>query len=100
MWAGGEDFAPALFDMNDAFTHEQAGTSLKELEYFYPVKELSELDNVCRMAIGFQPIGNEPGLCPQPPKPGGGPGVPDTCPSQYIVCFNFGNQTVCYCNQP
>jgi hypothetical protein len=105
MWAGNDDFAPALFDMNDALTHEQAGAPLKELEYFYPVKELSELDNVCRMAVGFQPIGNEPGLCPQPPRPDqtGGPGEPGEetgCPPQYVVCFNFGNQTVCYCNQP
>lgn len=106
MWAGGEDFSPALFDVNDTLTHEQAGASLKELEFFYPIKALSELDNACRMAIGFQPSGNEPGLCPQPPKPGqpGQPDQPDqpstSCPAQYLVCFTFNRQTVCYCRQP
>ncbi len=101
MWAGGEDFSPALFDVNDTLTHEQAGASLKELKFFYPIKELSELDNVCRMAIGFQPSGNEPGLCP-PPKPDqpDQPDQPTGCPAQYLVCVNLGNQTVCYCRQP
>lgn len=103
IWAGYEDLTPALFDINDLFTHEQAGTSLVELPIFYPIKEVSALDNTCRMAIGYQPRGNEPGLCPQPDRPGqeappessGG-----TCPPQYVVCFTFGNQVVCVCAQP
>jgi hypothetical protein len=99
VWAGTDDLNPALFDFNDHYTHEQAGTSLIEFEYFYPIKELSELDNTCRMAIGFQPLGNEPGLCPLPPKPGQDPPA-SGCPAQYTVCFNFGNQVVCYCVQP
>lgn len=99
VWAGADDLNPALFDFNDYYTHEQAGTSLIEFEYFYPIKELSELDNTCRMAIGFQPVGNEPGLCPLPPKPGEDPPA-SGCPAQYTVCFNFGNQVVCYCVQP
>ena len=100
MWAGAVDLKPALFDFNDHYTHEQAGTSLIEFEYFYPIKELSELDNTCRMAIGFQPTGNEPGLCPLPPKPGQDPPASGGCPPEYTVCFNFGNQVVCYCIQP
>ena len=68
MWAG-TSLDPAAFDMNDHQTHEQAGASLLELEFFYPVKGLSELDNSCRMAIGFQATGNEPGVCPVPGKP-------------------------------
>lgn len=101
MWSGNEDLDPALFDINDHFTHEQAGTALTELDYFYPIKEISELDNTCRMAVGFQPSGNEPGLCPLPPKPGQDPPpVQTSCPAQYVYCINFGNQTVCYCLQP
>ncbi|MBM3179104.1 MAG: hypothetical protein FJZ86_01985 [Chloroflexi bacterium] len=102
MWAGGEDFSPALFDVNDTLTHEQAGASLKELEFFYPIKELSELDNACRMAIGFQPSGNEPGLCPLPPgPPGEDPLPPSSCPPQYLFCYydNYRN-LVCVCRQP
>lgn len=97
MWAGNDDFAPELFDVNDMLTHEQAGTSLKELEFFYPVKEVSELDNACRMAIGFQPSGNEPGGCPvqpgidEPPPPG------QSCPPPSILyCTRNG----CYCLYP
>jgi len=63
MWTGGDDLNPALFDLNDHFTHEQAGASLKELEFFYPIKALSALDNTCRMSVGFQPTGVEPGGC-------------------------------------
>lgn len=103
IWAGYEDLTPALFDINDLFTHAQAGTSLVELPIFYPIKDVSALDNTCRMAIGYQPRGNEPGLCPQPAKPGqeappesGG----GTCPPQYVVCYVFGNQVVCVCAQP
>ncbi|WKZ34822.1 MAG: hypothetical protein QY332_14475 [Anaerolineales bacterium] len=100
MWAGGEDLDPALFDINDHFTHDQAGSPLKEFEFYYPIKEISELDNACRMAIGFQPRGGEPGLCPLPPAAEREPDQPVSCPEQYVVCFVFGNQTVCYCNQP
>lgn len=100
MWAGNGDLSHELFDINDLFTHEQAGTSLAELPIFYPIKEVSELDNTCRMAIGFQPKGNEPGLCPLPIKPGQEPDEPGGCPPEFIVCFNFGNQTVCVCAQP
>lgn len=103
IWAGNDDLNPAMFEINDLFTHEQAGTSVVELPNFYPIKEISELDNTCRIAIGFQPRGNEPGLCPQPAKPGeetpsesGG----GTCPPQYVVCFATGNQVICICAQP
>jgi hypothetical protein len=63
MWAGNVLLDPALFDINDRFTHEQAGSSDSTLEYFYPLKEVSELDNTCRMAVGFAPNGSEPGIC-------------------------------------
>lgn len=92
-WAGNQALEPALFDFNDHMTHEQAGTSLIELENFYPIKGLAELDNACRVAIGFVPSGNEPGLCisnkPQ--------GQPAACTGGY-VCYNFGNQQICFCN--
>lgn len=62
-WAGTDSLSPALFDLNDHFTHEQAGSPLPEL-VTYPLKDVYEIDNTCRMAIGFAPNGNEPGLCP------------------------------------
>ncbi len=62
-WTGYDDLQPALFDLDDHFTRAEAGEAMIELEGFYPIKELSGVDNTCRMAIGFQPSGGEPGLC-------------------------------------
>lgn len=92
-WAGSDSLDPARFDFNDHMTHEQAGTALIELENFYPIKELAELDNVCRVAVGFTPKGNEPGLCvTTPPKE-----KQASCPSGQYICYNFGNQQICVC---
>jgi hypothetical protein len=79
MWAGTSSLNPALFDINDHFTQEQAGAADPGLEVYYPIKAVSELDNSCKMAVGFKPTGQEPGLCeifipkevgqPAPPQP-------------------------------
>lgn len=63
MWAGHSLLNPALFDLNDAYSHEQAGAANPGYELFYPIKSVFELDNTCRLAVGFQPTGTEPGLC-------------------------------------
>lgn len=63
LWAG-THLDPALFDYDDHFTHEQAGAANPEFANFYPIKELSELDNTCRQAIGYDASGAEPGICP------------------------------------
>ena len=62
MWAG-SSLDPAIFDINDHFTHEQAGAADRGFEIYYPIKGVSEIDNTCRIAIGFEPTGNEPGSC-------------------------------------
>jgi len=69
MWAGNELMDPSKFDINDHFTHEQAGAADRGLENFYPIKAVAEIDNSCRMAVGFKPTGNEPGLCELPTTP-------------------------------
>ncbi|GJQ34808.1 MAG: hypothetical protein JETCAE01_08180 [Anaerolineaceae bacterium] len=66
MWAGHSLLDPALFDLNDAFSHEQAGAANPGYELYYPIKSVFELDSSCRMAVGFQPAGTEPGLCNAP----------------------------------
>jgi hypothetical protein len=65
LWAGIDNLDPAKFDLNDHFTHEQAGEANPDIANFYPIKELAALDNTCRQAIGFVPNGNEPALCSQ-----------------------------------
>lgn len=92
-WAGNDLLDPAMFDLNDHFTHEQAGSSLVEFEVYYPIKAVAEIDNVCRVAIGFQAQGGEPGLCPLDSGEG--------CPAgQQLVCVDtiYGEQ--CSCTQP
>ncbi|HUG33886.1 MAG TPA: hypothetical protein VMJ90_03885, partial [Anaerolineales bacterium] len=61
MWTGHATLDPTLFDYSDHYTHEQAGAADPGLPNFYPIKEVYELDNSCRIAVGFHPSGNEPG---------------------------------------
>ena len=98
-WAG-RNLDPAKFDLNDAYTHEQAGAADTGLNIFYPIKEVAEIDNSCRMAVGFQVTGTEPGLCdvfiPQnitDPAPGSPPSTQTCGPNQYLSCVNG----VCFC---
>lgn len=63
MWAGTSLLDPANFDINDKFTHEEAGAADAGLQVYYPIKAVAEIDNSCRMAVGFQPNGEEAGLC-------------------------------------
>lgn len=85
-WAGSGALDPSKFDINDQMTHEQAGASVSGFAVYYPIKGLSEIDNTCRVPVGFVAKGNEPGLCPvfipelQSPLVPSGPGsCPNTC---------------------
>ncbi len=60
-WAG-TNIDPSMFDYNDHMTHIQAGDPNPGYPT-YPIKALAEIDNTCRLAIGFVPTGNVPGLC-------------------------------------
>ena len=83
-WAG-SDLNPAQFDLNDHMTHLQAGDPDPKLQ-LYAIKALSEIDNTCRLAIGFAPTGKEPGLCTvfiKHKEAGGSPAVPPPA-RQYV----------------
>ncbi|MFZ5879213.1 MAG: hypothetical protein ACOY0R_07575 [Chloroflexota bacterium] len=56
-WAGRDPFKPAWFDYNDYFTFEQAGSPLKTLPRYYPLKDLAGVDNTCRAPVGFTAFG-------------------------------------------
>ena len=60
-WAG-TTVDPALFDYHDHMTHIQAGSPNPGYEV-YPLKQMAEIDNTCRLAINFAPTGKELGLC-------------------------------------
>jgi len=103
MWTGHATLDPTLFDYSDHYTHEQAGAADPGLPTFYPIKAVHELDNSCRMAVGFQPKGNEPGLCQviQPAKPEGSctsnPTDVQICTRQFNGTWNY---STCSCIQP
>jgi hypothetical protein len=105
MWTGHATLDPTLFDYSDEYSHEQAGAADPGFPNFYPIKALYELDNSCRMAVGFQPTGNEPGLCAviQPAKPGDPPSVCNPTTMQLSLCFQQGgswNYSTCQCDLP
>lgn len=92
VWASQEGFHPDWFDYNDHFTLAQAGSPFPSAAQ-YPLKEIAELDNTCRWAVGFNPTGDEPGVCPlaptaipKPPKA--------TAPPQNIPTFILRYPTV------
>ena len=95
-WAGA-NIDPASFDYNDHMTHIQAGDPNQGYGV-YPIKALAEIDNTCRLAIGFVPKGNEPGLCRNigPGGPGAPPGAPKC--SNTCNCGFFSGPPTCICN--
>lgn len=80
-WAGADQLNPAWFDLNDHMNAEQAGSPIRDFAT-YPLKQLPELDNTCRMSVGFQPKGTEPGVCPLPPS------SPQGCQLTAQMCYN------------
>ena len=79
-WAGA-NIDPSMFDYNDHLTHAQAGDPNQGYPKVYPIKALAEIDNTCRLAIGFVPTGKEPGLCQTIVQHHGVPGAPPPPPS-------------------
>jgi hypothetical protein len=64
-WADGALMNPALFDYNDQYTEEQAGSPNKG-NPGYPLKSVFLVDSTCRSWYGMTPTGTELGLCNQP----------------------------------
>lgn len=71
-WADSGVVDPAQFDYNDAYGESQAGSPIKNSE-FYPLGKLNRMDCTCWIAYNFTPTGKEPGGCavqqPAAPKP-------------------------------
>jgi hypothetical protein len=89
-WAG-TSVDPAMFDYHDHMTHIQAGSPNPGYEV-YPLKDMAEIDNTCRLAVGFAPTGKELGLCATVEQ-AENEGI---CPVEE-VCYDLGSQTVCVC---
>jgi len=71
-WADSGVADPAQFDYNDAYSESQAGSPIKNNE-FYPLGDLNRMDCTCWIAFNFAPTGNEPSGCvtsqPAPSQP-------------------------------
>ncbi|MHC1782141.1 MAG: hypothetical protein AB9891_05150 [Anaerolineaceae bacterium] len=85
-WAVNGITDPALFEFNDHFTLEAAGSPLKEDTANYPLKELWGVDNTCRGTSGFAPQPSNTGTCPNYDP---GPSRPDSTgvpppPSEWV----------------
>ena len=92
-WTNGGLMDPSLYDFNDHYTFEEAGSPNKG-NYRYPVKAVALVDSTCRSWYGYIPAGTEPGLCytnqqPQKDQPGLGYCVatysPQGCQSSCLV---------------
>jgi hypothetical protein len=71
LWNGLADAGlrnPGWFDYNDHFTAAEAGSPNTYDGDRYPLKGLYGIDNTCRDAYGFDPTGDEPGLCGYPAR--------------------------------
>jgi hypothetical protein len=62
VWADGSLKNPNMFDYNDVFTIQNAGSPIKN-DKNYPLKSLKLVDNTCRGIYGRAATGTEPGLC-------------------------------------
>jgi len=62
IWADEGLKDPGLFDYNDRFTFEEAGSPYPDHEY-HPIQGIYLVDSTCRSWYGYEPVGNEIGLC-------------------------------------
>lgn len=77
-WAG-TNIDPAMFDYNDHMTHAQAG-SPNWGDTIYPLKDMAEIDNTCRLAMGFAGTSSGLGLCSVVQRQAGEAAVPPPPP--------------------
>lgn len=83
VWADEGLRDPRLADYNDQFTFEEAGSPFPEHRY-HPIQEIYLLDTTCRSWYGYEPVGDEVGLC-QIYEPGEG----------FLLCYTFSFTVVC-----
>jgi hypothetical protein len=72
VWADEGMRDPGAADYNDRFSFSAAGSPFPDHQY-YPIREINLVDSTCRSWYGFEPVGDEVGICQIyiEPKPGG-----------------------------
>jgi len=88
IWADEGLRDPSLADYNDRFNFMEAGSPYPEHRY-HPIQEIYLLDTTCRSWYGYEPAGDEIGIC-QIYDPGEG----------YRLCltYNIGSTTITACS--
>jgi hypothetical protein len=104
LWGGWADNGlkdPAAFDYNDILQFSEAGSPFRDNSE-YPVKDLFNVDNTCRLPYGFpQGGGNIPGMCINTPPPSQNkPGDPGSSCPYWEWCYPVGDQIICVCVEP
>lgn len=98
-WADNGLKNPAAFDYNDIMRFSEAGSPFRD-NSDYPVKNLFNVDNTCRLPYGFpQSGGNIAGMCKNTPPPSQDKPKDEGCPYQEY-CYPVGNQIICVCYEP
>lgn len=91
-WADNGVSDPAMIDYNDVFTLSEAGSPLSGSAN-YPLNALYLTDNTCRLAYGFEPTGDEPGVCPITSPAVAPTAEPPPEEPQQCICSDYPNQT-------
>lgn len=88
IWADEGLKDPSRADYNDQFTFVEAGSPFPEHRY-HPINEIYLLDTTCRSWYGYEPVGDEIGLC-QIYEPGEG--------FQLCLTYQLGNTPITICS--
>ncbi|GEM_PF-3067543 len=67
VWASNGKFPPAMFELHDTFSHEQAGDPYQAAEFF-PIREIYALDGTCVKVWGADPDPLDPEVCVGDPE--------------------------------
>ncbi len=94
VWADNGPKNPNLFDYDDHFTYEDAGSPISANQY-YPLKKVPAIDNSCRKTYGFAVSYRIPNMCWS-----NGP-VPEETPGTLIfLCLDCYHLAVPPCGCP
>ncbi len=75
----------SIYDYNDWYTFEEAGSPFPDHDY-HPIQEIYLVDSTCRSWYGYEPEGDEVGLCQVYVKEGGGGGGGK---NGWKLCYEF-----------
>jgi hypothetical protein len=62
IWADEGLQDPSRADYNDQFIFDEAGSPYPEHRY-YPIQAIYQVDSTCRSWYGYEPVGDEVGIC-------------------------------------